>query len=133
MALRVYACLASFLVLASADEYTSAACDIDFEHRVDAHDGEWPLSECEARGFCWAAAPADMPAVPWCFHKLEIDGHATAGECAAAAASASGRVDCAADDEHVTPRSCTDHGCCWASSTVEGDPWCFRVLAQEEL
>ena len=89
--------------------------------RRDAWNEVWPLGECEQRGYCWGSAPRNMPHVPWCYHRHEIEGQASAEMCSASAAGS--RRDCAIGGG-VSPRACAEKGCCWAPGG-NGEPWCF--------
>jgi hypothetical protein len=105
----------------SQDEQLSPACVMPLSSRRDAWDGIFPIGDCEKLGHCWAAAPRNLPQIPWCFHRAEQDGIATQEACAAAAAGS--RRECAGVG-NITPRSCSEKGCCWAAG--DGDePWCF--------
>ena len=106
---------------AASDPPPTGPCIMADAARRDAWDGEWPLNYDEAtrRGFCWAVH--EVPGVPWAYHKGSVVTEDD--ECAAAAAAP--RRECAVSGKGVNEDSCLQRGCCWLSSAVAGDPWCF--------
>jgi hypothetical protein len=117
--LRQLSLLLSIVFGLSQDEQLPSSCIMPLSSRQDAWNGEFALDDCEKLGHCWAAAPSSMPEVPWCFRRSEDN----AAEEACAAASTGARRECAGAG-NITPRSCTERGCCWAPTDDDG-PWCF--------
>jgi len=87
---------------------------------VDAFEsGVWDLSECEARGFCWAEPPVNVPDVPWCYFPAASE--MGVGDCDASAAA---RRDCTSHSGEYDEANCVSMGCCWRPSEAD-EPWCY--------